>query len=182
MKHLIIVAIATLFFTACQKDGGSMLRPDAKLALNAATSKAETNPEHLTARELVEKTTAIHAGNDWDRGFASEQRDFVNNRLMMWGSDVITGEGTLSETFISMSDVVLEHWPTLHTPEWVDEGYECDTIAYIPNAVLRQAETKIRAAYAAENYDEVYKLFNDAYTFYPITGAEWRALKAQGEN
>lgn len=55
-----------------------------------------------------------------------------------------------------------------------------DTIAYIPNTILREAEKNIKEAYAQGDYETCYKLFDTALSFYPITGAEWRALKAQG--
>lgn len=55
-----------------------------------------------------------------------------------------------------------------------------DTIAYIPNAVMREAEKNITEAYARGDYAACYKLFDTAITFFPITGAEWRALKEQG--
>lgn len=55
-----------------------------------------------------------------------------------------------------------------------------DTIAYIPNKVGIKAEKNIKEAYANGDYITCYELFKKAYTFYPITGAEWRALKAQG--
>ena len=56
------------------------------------------------------------------------------------------------------------------------------SIAYIPNATLRTAETAIRAAYEAKDIEACYTAFNTAYTFTPITGAEWRALKSAGQN
>ena len=44
-----------------------------------------------------------------------------------------------------------------------------DTIAYVPNDVINTACPLIEAAYADENYTEVYRLFNEAFTFIPIS-------------
>jgi hypothetical protein len=55
-----------------------------------------------------------------------------------------------------------------------------DTIGYIPNSVMRSAETKIKAAYEAGDFESVRTLFFTAFTFTPITGDEWRELKRQG--
>ena len=43
-----------------------------------------------------------------------------------------------------------------------------DTIAYIPDAVINTARPLIESAFADENYNEVYRLFNEAFTFIPI--------------
>jgi hypothetical protein len=111
------------------------------------------------------------------RSFASEQRDTVSvpPKLLMWATDVIMLDGALQTDFITAIDVVLVHYDQ-------DNFTGKDTIAYIPNSVLRTAETAIRAAYAAQDIEACYTVFNEAYTFTPITGAEWRALKAINEN
>ena len=61
-----------------------------------------------------------------------------------------------------------------NTPEFI-EGEDCvlvravnnerDTIAYIPNNVMRTAESQIKIAYDAQDYEEVYRIFNEAFTF-----------------
>lgn len=56
-----------------------------------------------------------------------------------------------------------------------------DTIAYIPNKVVIEAEQKIKAAFDAGDYEECLRLFKEAYVFTPTTGPQWRALKAKGE-
>lgn len=46
---------------------------------------------------------------------------------------------------------------------------------------MEQAEKDIRRAWAEGDNEAVYKFFNDAYTFTPITDKEWNELKAKGE-
>ena len=57
-----------------------------------------------------------------------------------------------------------------------------DTIAYIPNSVMREAQGRIEKAYNEGNYTEVYKLFNETFRFRPITGKKWRELKEKDLN
>ena len=57
-----------------------------------------------------------------------------------------------------------------------------EIVGYIPNAVMQEASRKIKAAYAVGNYEEVYRLLQDAFIAYPITDAGYQALKAEGNN
>lgn len=153
------------------------IRPAAS-AVNAPM-KVKADDAHLSALEIVKKTTIISTP-EFERSFIKEQRDTVSTppKLLMWATDVITLNGDLQEDFITANDVVLVHYSTSSS----DPNNVIDTIAYIPNSVLRAAETSIRAAYEAKDIEECYRLFNEAYTFTPITGAEWRTLKANGQN
>ncbi len=131
------------------------------------------------------------------RGFDDDQRDVAGERLMMWGEDVIDIHrgGVLVDDFIGASNVVIV-CARAQTGELLDQvnglrtlngevymnNVVYDTIAYIPNATLRKAYTEIHAAFDREDYITVYQLFDDAFRWIPITGAEWRALKAQDNN
>ena len=191
MKKVILLGIITMLLLACSKndDKGRTLDPNAKLALNGApTPKAETNPEHLSVREIVEQAAAINFISDQygetGRGFADAQRDLENNRLLMYGSDIIEPhEGMMNLTFIGAHDNVIirqTYFPGQTDP--VGRPLRViDTIAYLPNAEFRAAHDAVVKAYNAGNFEEVYRLFQQAYTFYPITGAEWPALKALGK-
>jgi len=141
--------------------------------------KVKATNEHLSALEIVKQTTII-CTPEFERSFIKEQRDTTSipPKLLMWATDVITLDGKLVERdwqtsgWIDASDVVFIR---------VTDNVR-DTIAYIPNQVLRSAETAIRAAYEEKDIEECYRIFNEAYTFTPITGSEWRALKANGQN
>ena len=43
-----------------------------------------------------------------------------------------------------------------------------DTIAYVPNEVLEKARKPIEEAFERGDYDAVYRMFNEAFTFLPI--------------
>lgn len=190
MKQLILLSALALgvAFTSCKKENkGGRLDPNAKVALNPAPgTKAydPENPDHLTAKQITERATIISYWNEdyttanaIEREFTPEQRDLDNNRLMMWGTDVVGALGELTTVFIEGHDFILEEWTNRGLPT-----FKKDTIAYIPNAVIRAAEQKIKAAYYAENYTECYRLMDEAFTYTPITAAELRELKAAGQN
>lgn len=113
---------------------------------------------------------ALFGNQAVDRGFHTMQRDTISDPpcLMMYGTDIITQLGEYTPEFIEGEDCVLVRVV----------NNERDTIAYIPNNVMRTAESQIKIAYDAQDYEEVYRIFNEAFTFLPVTGPEWRAIKA----
>lgn len=184
------------------------LRPAAGTVLRSATTprlrSASIGPEHLTALEIVLQTVNLKFWNEpifghqfAGRGFDPLQRDTLAPMLKMWGSDIISQFGLYVPDFIEAEDCVLERLilvkfatndtvifnPIICRP--FEQDYDksiLDTIAYIPNSVLRNAEIQIKAAYANNDFTTVYELFNTAFTFIPITGPEWRDLKSKGLN
>ena len=186
-KIVLLLLTASVLFMSCEKNNPFKgLDPDSMLAINAPqTVKAEAeveNLEHLTPLEIVQQASAIiisrsaapWALEDWNR-------NYDRMRIVLQGSNVVNEKGELIYAFIGSRDVLLESWTNWGTPQWDANNYTRDTIAYIPNAVLEKAQQEIEAAYQAEDYATCYKLFEEAYTFYPITGAEWRAIKEAGK-
>lgn len=187
MKHLLLILCFSVVASACSSDdGGGRLDPDAMVALNAAPEgKADgvggTKTGRLTAKEVVEQASVMSFWNDarnpnkaMARGFADHQRDTANNRLLMYGTDVIAQRGYLTTVFIEGRDFIFEIFDV--------ENHPIDTIAYIPNAIIRAAEAQIKEAYARGDYATCYRVMDEAYQFTPITGEEWRALKKAGNN
>ena len=103
------------------------------------------------------------------RSFSDKQRDTINNRLLMYATDVLCEDGTLIYDFIGASDVHLQ----------IENG---DTVGYIPQSVIDNAREQIESLYAQERYDEIYELFHTAFVFYPCTGEEYKQIVANGEN
>lgn len=201
MKKMLILLAAAAALVACDKNDNGRLDPNAMISLRqgkaapashaAALAGMESRAgEHLSALEIVKQTHTIVFLNkvyypdseELSRGFADAQRDFVNERLLMWGDDIIREDsGELGTTFIYGEDIVL-----VRIIDGINEvGYPDrvrDTIAYIPNATIRAALEAIETAYARKDYNKIYKLFDQAFTFLPITGPEWQALRRQGLN
>lgn len=184
--YLLSLIILTSLISCGKDDGGTTkgrLDPNAMISLRPAIGvKSEaviTNPDHLTAKEIVEQAHAMRFESNYGgliRGFSEVMRDIPNTRLLMLGEDIISQNGEYVPNFIEGYDIVFirEISP--------NPNFLVDTIAYIPNVTLRAAETAIKAAFAKEDYAACYKLFDEAFTFIPITGEEWRALKAAGTN
>lgn len=99
MKRIFILCGIVAVLAACNKeDNNGKLDPSAMIALNPAPGVKADNPEHLTAREIVEQTAYmafeyLDGQPDCRRGFADHQRDLVNNRLLMYGTDIIGKRG-----------------------------------------------------------------------------------------
>lgn len=183
MKKIILLFLISLCMCACSKDDApdkGKLDSNATINLRPAPgTKAEGDNTHLSALEIVKQTTDMHfqySSRIWGRGFAPAQRDTITPMLKMWGTDIIAQDGTLTPDFIESTNCVLVRIFNLDKPNQV-----IDTIAYIPNSVLRDAETKVKDAFSKSDFTTCYQLFNTAFTFIPITGPEWRALQAKGQ-
>lgn len=187
MKRFIFLLFASILLAACHDEPDFRLNPEAMISIkpdpkgwnNAGLKSAE----YLTPLEIVERTTCMRFRNDavfgeysdGIRGFSEGQRDFVTPALKMFGTDIIDQFGEYCPEFIEGHDMILEHWANSGTSTSAR-----DTIGYIPNSVLRAAEDSIKTALAANDIEAVYRIFNNAFTFRPITGAEWLTLKMQG--
>lgn len=152
------------------------LSPDVTIRLIPASStKSVTRSATLSDLEIVQQADGISF--IWNneilgRGFADYQRSLNTTPpfLSMLPIDVVIPEtGELNPHFIEAADVILY--------SLYDNDLKRDTIGYIPNATIRQAEQAIKTAYTGENDTAVYALFMTAYKFIPITGEEWRELK-----
>lgn len=159
------------------------LDTNATIRLIPASSTKSTRSATLTDLEVVQQATDIFFqwnGETLGRGFSAEQRSVSTTPpfLSMFPEDVVVSEtGELNPHFIEAEDVVLCKITIIGDAPF--QTFTNDTIAYIPNATIRQAEQAIKTAYNGENETAVYALFMSAYKFIPITGAEWRALETK---
>lgn len=183
-KLLTILAVMAMALTACnskEKPKGQ-LNQGAMLYINV---RANTIPralpviegdeqETLTPHEIVKQAQNFVLDDPEGYknallGIGDEQRDLNNDRIKMWGSQIIDRNGELVTYFLESKDIRLIAF----------KGGKI--IGYIPNKVAKKALEDIKKEYAAGNYDKVYKLFQDAYTAIPCTQKQWEALKEKGE-
>ena len=168
---------------------------------NTNTMKAETEKSEgilLSPRNIVKYANGITFTNKDGLtarlGILDDQRDYEHNRIKMYAGMIIgpvphmiDGKRTdvyeLLDDFIKARDVRLEisNINEIKTDDGVVIPAHTEVIAYIPNAKMEQAEKDIRAAWEAKDNEAVYKFFNDAYTFTPITDKAWNELKEKGE-
>ena len=168
---------------------------------NTNTMKAETEKSEgvlLSPKNIVKYALCITFTNKdgltANLGIRDDQRDFEHNRIIMYAGMIIgpvphmiDGKRTdvyeLLDDFIKARDVRLctANSNEITTDDGVVIPAHTDVVAYIPNAKMEQAEKDIRAAWESKDNEAVYKFFNDAYTFTPITDKAWNELKAKGE-
>lgn len=181
-------------------------------AQKGVKSRSKESTDDYSALDIARFGMAMEYRSEWSglekvKEYQS-QKTFLNQRdtisdnpaLLMFGTDIINSSGRFNKSFLFARDVVifgLRYQGKLTTygdrqaedddPEkdlgmLIGKYGVKDTIAYIPNAVMREAQGKIEKAFNDGNYTEVYKLFHETFRFRPITGKKWRELKAQGLN
>lgn len=142
--------------------------PNAMIVIKPAKGvQLRSTVSGLTALEVVQQTLNIKWQSHWfdntywddvkviGRGFRDSQKDFNIPALKMLGIDIIDDNGVYYKDFIYGFNVVIT-------------DANNDTIAYVPDAVINAARPLIEAAFADSNFTEVYRLFNEAFTFQPI--------------
>jgi len=176
---IMLVTLLAIGLFSCEKETEFRLDPSAPVYLNGREAvSAAKGQELLSIKEVIKRASDfvfLNSLNDLAYGSIDGicERDTVNNRIVGYSGWVITADGDLQTEFIESRNFLLINydWKTVR-----------DTLGYIPNSVMEAAETAIRAAYEAEDYKECYRLFKEAFIFYPITGEGYRQLVEQGIN
>ena len=202
---LLLLAALPALFVACHKDSPEQpqkqvydgLRP---FPIRAAQgTRAYIYGNMLTGKQVVQQVWAMRGtapdGTPFgDKSFTAEMRDTVNPALKLLMKDVVyttfeDEKPLLEGFFLTLRDVVFIRNLNIEKGGY-EKDYsgsmkyvsEQDTVAYVPNAQLERAEPLVRAAFAKGDYEACYKILEKAYTFIPITGIQWRKLKAQKKN
>ena len=176
-KILFLLLAASLAFAGCDPkdvpDPKGKLDPNAMITIRPAKGvKLRSAVTGLTALEIVQQATSIHynshyfgntyeeTAKDISRAFNEQMKDFDTPALKMLGIDVIAANGEYYRDLTYATDVYIVK---------VDDNNHVDTLARIPDEVISSARPLIEAAYNDENYTEVYRLFDEAFTFLPIS-------------
>ena len=172
-KILFLLLTIAIAFASCDPknvpDPKGKLDPNAMITIRPAKGvKLRSTVPGLTALEIVQQARSMNYQSkyfdDMDvgekrnvaRGFNEEtMKDFDTPALKMLGIDVINAQGEYIRDFTYATDVFII----------TEIG---DTIAYVPDNVIQAARINIETAYNDKNYNEVYRLFNEAFTFLPI--------------
>ena len=171
MKKILFLLVGLLLISCNPEDipeTKGKLDPNAMILIKPAKGVTRAAINDLTAQQIVEDALLItwqshYFDNKYEevakfisRGFNEQQKDFELPALKMLGIDVISAEGDYYRDLTYAFDVYIVNT-------------DRDTIAYVPNEVINDARIAIEAAFADENYTEVYNLFNTAFTFLPIS-------------
>lgn len=177
MKKILFLLLAVALFVNCDPkdtpEPKGKLNPNAMITIRPAKGvQLRSASVGLTALEIVQQANSIHFQTQYlddvrqaemkvaARGFNEEtMKDFNIPALKMLGIDVINAQGQYIRDFTTAKSVFIVY---------VDNTNKVDTLAYVSDAVISSARPLIEAAYAEQDYDEVYRLFNEAFTFLPI--------------
>ena len=201
-----LVAMTALFIS-CSKDDKSSYDPFRPVPIRAAAgTRAYIQGNLLSGKQVVQQTWGMKGkypdGTPTQGGgktFTEVMRDTINPALKLLMQDVIGKSPdkqslVLDGFFLTLRDVVFTRDLHIEGKDTVFCGYYddysgpifkpniIDTIAYVPNAQLIAAEPLVRAAFEKGDYNECYRILEKAYSFIPITGAQWRKLKAENKN
>ncbi|MBE9488496.1 MAG: hypothetical protein IMY73_04860 [Bacteroidetes bacterium] len=182
------------------------LDENAILYVNGGGTKAETE----TAEYIVKNASFFHCAYLDDNGTLKRRdngdvdygggslglddydykiiRDLIKHRFKFSGSAIFFNGKPLGSFFncVDITFVVVVHNGKRISPKEVtiplDDEIKYDTVAYIPNSVARQCKAKILTAFEVGDLFECYRVFREDYSFVPITGEQFRKLKAEGKN
>lgn len=173
-KILFLLLTFALVFASCDPkdtpEPKGKLDPNAVITIRPAKGvQLRSTVKGLTALEIVQQAVSMKLQmryfDDLDngeykvagRGFNEEtMKDFSIPALKMLGIDVINAQGQYIRDLTHAKSVFIT-------------DINGDTIAYVPDEVINTARPLIESAYADENYTEVYRLFDEAFTFLPIS-------------
>lgn len=196
LRMAVVAVLTVLALTACNGDKpkgkleqGAMLYINVKngnlKSMDVRATDGDNKDGLLTPREIVEQafmmvfTDPETGKKDGNISIAPQQKDVENERIKMWGEQVIREDGTLNEYFITIRDL------RITAPNKIDKDGNMipgfNVTGYVSNATMERAEREIRKAYADGDFDKVYKLFQEAYTATPINSEMWEALRKEGK-
>lgn len=189
LKIVFIALLSALIFSSCKKEQDVkkfIYDPDAKAHIKEATGlRSEETAQTMTWAEIVRAprvaiTQTYSDGTKPAQGlqFTPDLRDLEKNELLLPGFMII---GMRSDNKLYINEKWLNCTDLCIYIE--DEDFKNrDTVAYIPNADRAALKSEIERLFKEGSSDAIYTLFRDAYKAKRCTGAEWRALKAQGLN
>lgn len=172
MKKILFLLVGLLLISCDPKDIPDVkgkLDPNAMIVIKPAKGvQLRSTITGLTDLEVVQQAISIKFQTQYlddvkqesmkiaARRFNEEtMKDFNTPALLMLGIDVINAQGKYIRDFTCAKNVFIT-------------DIEGDTIAFVPDAVINNARTLIETAFADSNYTEVYRIFNEAFTFQPI--------------
>ena len=187
MKNLSVCLLFVILLFGCTSNDPKVFQIDPLATVNikgavGTVQKVKSLNDtvaHLTALQIVKQTEMIRFvlpnGTVATRMFMSLQRDTIskNPMLKLWATDILRYEEKIDGTQFGELLLVPEF---LEAKNCVLLNYSGKIIAYIPDTILRSAETKIKELFLAKNYESIYPVFNSAYTFMPISESEYIAL------
>ena len=205
MKTLILLTLCAIMTIGCN-DKTKTIDPYTRMVVNPDKSLTKAMPNapysaDTIVRYAMEMNLLRNLNRDPNfkarRGFG--HYDLVTKKIKIgeltdvveFSAGVPVGLGwlvtddTREFTLVAWRDITETKWMDAYANKMLNivadkPGLMRDTIGYIPSAVLNKAKADIKEAFNAEDYDLCSALFEEAFTFLPITGEQWREKKANG--
>lgn len=189
MKKILFLLAITATIIACDKEDEVKvfrLDPDAKVYVKpreaTPTTKGIADQGHLTPLEVVKQAVYLIG---YREGFTTAttwtwtDKDTVSltPALLRRADDIIYDADGYGSYQLQPELITARHLVICK-----GEFKNPDTIAYIPNDNMVLATAAILSALEAKDTTAVYDIFKNAFTFIPITGAEYKELKELGLN
>lgn len=183
MKKILFLLFALVLLTSCDPndtpDTKGKFDPNAMILIKPAKGvQLKATVPGLTATEIVEQAYQIRWQSHWFnneysdrvkdivRGLDETWKDFDKPAFKMLADDIIR-EGVYWRdfpygfNFVIVNERIEDH--SVLGPQHFN-----DTIAYIPDATIKVARIKIEAAFADGDYNEINRIFKEAFTFLPM--------------
>lgn len=203
------IASAFLVFSCDDEQTGGKLDQDAYIYINgrnsvnkSGTLTASTDKQkRLTVEEICKGDSlclmaykeGIHnLGEICEVKFIYDGSiDTINNRIALRAGNI---------NGLEKNEFLMEEWKWyIRKLNWIYNGVDengdtvyvgaldinaHDTIAYIPTEQRLAVVDTLTTLFEDKegNWDKIYKIFNDAFIFYPCTGEEYKELKEAGLN
>lgn len=168
---LFIATICTLF-TSCKDE--TKWSKDSKLYIKGVDRANKALSEAMSVAEICQLDTVLMSktdgGNTPFGDNFQNKIDRVNNRLAMRVANLETLD---DNQFLLSKEVIL--YTTNERFEYID------TIGYVPYSQRYAAYEAIKPLWESEDWDAIYNIFQNAFTFIPCTGAEYKAMIENGE-
>lgn len=185
MKRLItmlaIIAMLALGATSCKKSEPKqkMIDPMTKMIVLVKEGKGLKQANATTTISVEECMRRANGmlftlkGRDYPSTMLIDEsrKDYEKNALKLEAFNIIL-DGKLDPFLGTASEFIILH----------DKLPKADTIGYIPNKTVHEAYARAVQAFNEERYEDVVHIFTSAFVAHPITGEQYKTLKAQGLN
>ena len=185
---LLPIAIFCIAFSSCKDDEDSKLDKEAKIYINGVdhiNKNLQYNKDgKLTAHDICRLDTLIlntimESGESIGAGVfchCNNDIDTINDRLILIAGNLTT----LDDNQFINAEYTPHAYLTKSVYDKDGEWISFDTIAYVPRAQRLEAYYQIRELWDKDEWDKMYKIFEDGLIFVPCTGAEYKALVEAG--
>lgn len=196
---LFVTLIGVIFFLGCKnneephnklfdENAKISIYPERKIVPKSTYDGISTYEDSIKtifkmrAKDIAWRFISEYDNGEYEKSIFDDNIDTINYRFIWKGNDVVlkisevTHEIILGELVRQAKNIIL-----VDLRKWILYR-EADTLGYIPNSVVLEARKKITEAFNRQDYEECYRLFDNAYKFRPITGEAYRRLQEQGLN